>query len=93
MERGEQEAGGNRQREGASKGNKVMGGRDPRRRARTSVPRLQPSSEGPAARGARGAQPGGRRGGGARRSLAAEAGRWGPDAAAEQRPEKRRREL
>lgn len=69
MGRGEQEAGGSRRREGAGEGDKVMGGgRDPRRRATTSVPRLQPSAEGPVARGARGAQPGGRRGGGARRS-------------------------
>lgn len=29
MERGEQEAGGNRQREGASEGDKVMGGTGP----------------------------------------------------------------
>ena len=58
----------NRRREGADEGGKVTGRRDPRRRAATSVLRLQPGAEGPAARGARGAQPGGRRGGGARRS-------------------------
>lgn len=82
-----------RRREGAGEGDQATAGREPSRRPRPPSPGFRLGAEGPAAREARGAQPGGRRGGGARRSRPRKLRDGGPDAAARPRPEKGFRQL
>lgn len=82
-----------RRREGASEGDKVTGAQGPSR-----LPRLRSPGSSRALRGPRRAEPGARSPGGEARWQcakvpAAEAVRWGPDAAATRPPEKRFREL